>query len=115
MRGGEKADAKGEGLSVARRAGILGAKRTSDRIPLCHPLSLTGGRVELELEDNAFVAWCEVKITERTGVEMEALTGVSIAQLTIYDMCKSVDKSMEISGIRLLKKTGGNSRVYVRP
>ena len=107
--------AKGDVLTVAQLAGIMGSKRTSDLIPLCHPLPLTNSKVELAVEDREIRALCTVKTTGRTGVEMEALTGVSVALLTIYDMCKSVDKGMEISGIRLLRKSGGKSGEYVRP
>lgn len=107
--------AKGDVLTVAQLAGIMGSKRTSDLIPLCHPLPLTNSKVELVLEGTEIHALCTVKTTGRTGVEMEALTGVSVALLTVYDMCKSLDKGMEISGIRLLKKSGGKSGDYVRP
>jgi len=101
--------AKGNVLGVAQLAGIMAAKKTADLIPLCHPLPLSHCRVLLELEENTIRAVCEVKTTSKTGVEMEALTAVSVALLTVYDMCKSLDKSMEISGIRLLQKTGGKS------
>jgi cyclic pyranopterin phosphate synthase len=104
--------AKGDALSVAQLAGIMGAKRTADLIPLCHPLPLTGCRVTLELGDNEILARCTVKTQGRTGVEMEALTGVSVALLTVYDMCKGMDKGMEIHGIRLLEKSGGKSGDY---
>lgn len=110
----EKAFAKGDVLTVAQLAGIMGSKRTSDIIPLCHPLPLTNSKVELTLVENGVHALCTVKTSGRTGVEMEALTGVSVALLTIYDMCKSMDKGMEISGIRLLRKSGGKSGEYVR-
>lgn len=105
--------AKGDVLSVAQLAGIMGAKRTADLIPLCHPLPLAHCRVVLEPEDETIRVECEVRTDNRTGVEMEALTGVSIALLTVYDMCKSLDKGMEITGIRLLRKTGGKSGEYV--
>ena len=103
--------AKGDVLSVARVAGIMAAKRTADLIPLCHPLSLT--RVEIEFtpdEENSRVR-CEttVETQDRTGVEMEALMAVSITALTIYDMCKAVDKAMKIENIRLISKVGGKS------
>ncbi len=110
----QKSAAKGDVLSVAQLAGIMGAKRTSDLIPLCHPLPLTGCRVELELEEQTILVRCSVKTRGRTGVEMEALTGVSTALLTVYDMCKGMDKGMEITGIRLLRKTGGKSGDYER-
>ena len=106
--------AKGDVLGVAQLAGIMAAKKTADLIPLCHPLPLSHCRVLLELEEQAVRAVCEVRTVNRTGVEMEALTGVSVALLTVYDMCKSMDKSMEISGIRLLKKTGGKSGDFER-
>lgn len=109
-----RAFAKGDVLTVAQLAGIMGAKRTSDLIPLCHPLPLSNSKVEMDVEEKGIRATCTVKTRGRTGVEMEALTGVSIALLTIYDMCKSLDKGMEISGIRLLKKTGGKSGEYIR-
>ena len=101
--------AKGNVLGVAQLAGIMAAKKTADLIPLCHPLPLSHCRVLLEPEENTIRAVCEVKTSSKTGVEMEALTGVSVALLTVYDMCKSLDKGMEISGIRLLRKTGGKS------
>ena len=109
--------AKGDVLGVARIAGIMGAKKTSDLIPLCHILNLTKLSVEFELheEKHEIRAFCTAKTTGRTGVEMEALTGVSTALLTIYDMCKAVDKTMEIGQIALLRKSGGKSGDFVRP
>ncbi|MBR9970703.1 cyclic pyranopterin monophosphate synthase MoaC [Magnetospirillum sulfuroxidans] len=105
---------KGDVLAVAQLAGIMGAKRTPDLIPLCHPLALTSVKVELSLapQRNAvdIVATCKLK--GRTGVEMEALTAVSVAALTVYDMVKAVDKSMHITDIRLLHKAGGKSGTY---
>jgi len=106
--------AKGDVLGVAQLAGILGAKKTSDLIPLCHPVPLLHCSVALTLEERSIRAECTVKTENRTGVEMEALTGVSIALLTVYDMCKSMDKGMEISDIALMKKTGGKSGDYFR-
>jgi cyclic pyranopterin phosphate synthase len=102
---------KGDVLSVARIAGIMGAKRTSDLIPLCHPLPVDQVKVELELDDmsNQVQITATAKTTAKTGVEMEALTAVSIAALTIYDMCKAVDRSMHIESIRLVRKQGGKS------
>lgn len=102
---------KGDVLGVAATAGIMGAKRTSDLIPMCHILPITGCRVwfETDAEHREIRCYCTVKITGRTGVEMEALTGVSVALLTIYDMCKALDKSMEIGNIYLCQKTGGKS------
>lgn len=110
----KRAFAKGDVLTVAQLAGIMGSKRTSDLIPLCHPLPLSNSKVELTIEENTIHALCTVKTCGKTGVEMEALTGVSIALLTVYDMCKSIDKGMEISGIRLLKKSGGKSGDFAR-
>ena len=108
--------AKGDVLGVARLAGIMGAKKTSELIPLCHPLPITGVSVEFTLlpEDCAVEAAATARITGKTGVEMEALTAVSTALLTIYDMCKALDKSMEITDIRLEEKSGGKSGHYKR-
>jgi len=102
---------KGDVLAVAATAGIAGAKRTSDLIPMCHILPLTNCKVDFRMNEKecAIFCTCTVKVTGKTGVEMEALTGVSAALLTIYDMCKALDKKMEITDIRLLKKTGGKS------
>ncbi len=108
--------AKGDVLGIARIAGIMAAKKVDELIPLTHPLLIT--KVDLEfqfcLEDFSIDIRATVGISGKTGVEMEALTAVSIAALTIYDMCKAVDKSMVISNIRLLRKTGGKSGTYVR-
>ena len=103
---------KGDVLGIARLAGIMGAKKTPDLIPLCHPLALTSVRVELELGATAVEIAATVALKGRTGVEMEALTAVSVAALTVYDMCKSVDKSMVIDAIRLTHKSGGRSGTY---
>lgn len=102
---------KGDVLSVARIAGIMGAKKTSELIPLCHMLNLTKVEVEFELEPQecSITAICRVKTVGKTGVEMEALTGVQIALLTIYDMCKAVDKNMHMEDIHLCEKSGGKS------
>ncbi len=105
---------KGDVLEVARLAGIMAAKRTSELIPLCHPLALTSIRVTLTLDDKKIKIEAEVQTVGRTGVEMEALTAVSIAALTIYDMCKAVDREMQISEVKLVKKTGGKSGEYFR-
>lgn len=107
---------KGDVLSVAQLAGIIGAKRTADLIPLCHPLPLSKVEVGLELDEKVpgVRITATVRITGRTGVEMEALTAVSTAALTVYDMCKAVDRGMEITDIRLEKKTGGKSGTYDR-
>lgn len=109
--------AKGNVLGVARIAGIMGAKRTSELIPLCHILNLTKLNVDFELhpESCTIEAICTAKTTGKTGVEMEALTGVSVTLLTIYDMCKAVDKTMEIGEIHLAEKTGGKSGHFVNP
>lgn len=105
------AHAKGDVLGVARLAGIMGAKRTADLIPLCHPLSLTRVEIELTPVDGESAVRCRatVETRGRTGVEMEALCAVQISLLTIYDMCKAVDRGMCISDVRLVEKTGGRS------
>jgi len=105
---------KGDVLGVARVAGILGVKQTSSLIPMCHPLSMNKCGIDFEIDEigNVITAICTVKIDGKTGVEMEALTGVSIALLTIYDMCKAIDKHMEITEIHLVNKTGGKSGEY---
>ncbi|PPF47693.1 MULTISPECIES: cyclic pyranopterin monophosphate synthase MoaC [unclassified Rathayibacter] len=100
---------KGEALGVARIAGILGAKATSTLIPLCHPLALDGVDVDLEPQDGRVRIEARVRTTGRTGVEMEALTAVSVAALTVYDMIKAVDRGAAITGIRVLAKAGGRS------
>lgn len=107
---------KGDVLSVARLAGIMGAKRTPDLIPLCHPLALTSVQVDLTLDEarNAIDITATCKLTGKTGVEMEALTAVSVAALTVYDMCKAVDKGMQIADIRLTHKSGGKSGTFDR-
>ncbi len=101
--------AKGDVLAVARIAGIMAAKRTSDLIPLCHPLPLSGVEVGLELIDTGVRVTATVRTTHGTGVEMEALSAVSVALLTIYDMAKAIDRGMTIGGVRLLAKSGGRS------
>ena len=107
--------AKGDVLAVARIAGIQGAKRCSDLIPLCHPLPLSQVSVRFEADgDDALRIEAECRVTGRTGVEMEALTAVSVAALTVYDMCKAVDKGMEIEAVRLARKEGGRSGTWVR-
>ena len=107
---------KGDVLGVARVAGIMAAKQTPQLIPLCHPLPLGKSAVDFHTDEAAgtVTATCTVKVSGQTGVEMEALTGVSVALLTIYDMLKAVDKGMEIGGIRLMKKTGGKSGTFCR-
>lgn len=105
---------KGDVLSIARLAGIMGAKRTPELIPLCHPLALSSVKVDLEVSPQGdgvdITATC--KIEAKTGVEMEALTAVSVAALTVYDMCKAVDRGMVIGDIRLTHKSGGKSGIY---
>ena len=108
---------KGDVLGVARLAGIMAAKRTADLIPLCHPLALSKVAVDLVADDAlpGIRIRATVRTTGQTGVEMEALTAASVAALTIYDMCKAVDRGMEITTTRLLKKSGGKSGEFVRP
>ena len=101
----EKALPKGDALNTARIAGVMAAKRTPDLIPLCHGLNLTAVDVEFEVGEGEISIVVTARARDRTGVEMEALTAVSVAALTIYDMCKAVDKGMEIGGIKLLQKT----------
>jgi len=110
------AHAKGDVLGVARIAGIMAAKRTADLIPLCHPLALARVAVDLEPqpERNAVRCQATVETRSRTGVEMEALTAVQVALLTVYDMCKAVDRGMTLTDIRLLEKSGGQSGVWRR-
>jgi cyclic pyranopterin phosphate synthase len=105
---------KGDPLEAARLAGIMAAKRTSDLIPLCHPLPLTHIDVKAAIEETGVALEAEVSTNAQTGVEMEALTAVSVAALTIYDMCKALEKGMTITDIRLETKTGGKSGTYVR-
>ncbi|MCF0105298.1 MAG: cyclic pyranopterin monophosphate synthase MoaC [Holdemanella sp.] len=104
---------KGDVLGVARIAGIMAAKKTSELIPLCHLLPLTKCQIDFEIKEDYIEAYCMVKTVGKTGVEMEALTGVQIALLTIYDMCKAIDKSMVISDVHLLNKSGGKSGDFV--
>jgi cyclic pyranopterin phosphate synthase len=106
---------KGDALSVARVAGIMAAKRTSDLIPLCHPLPITKVSVEFAFLDGGIAVTATVRCTGQTGVEMEALTAASVALLTLYDMGKAVDKAMVIDGVRLLTKTGGKSGDWAAP
>jgi len=107
----ERGFKKGDVLSVAQLAGIMGAKRTPDLIPLCHPLMLTSVKVHLTCDPsrNAVDIEATCKLSGKTGVEMEALTAVSVAALTVYDMCKAVDKAMHITDVRLVHKAGGKS------
>lgn len=106
---------KGDVLGVARVAGIMAVKQTSSLIPMCHTLLITKCSVDFEIDEEhlEIKAVCTAKVEGKTGVEMEALTGVSVALLTIYDMCKAIDKRMEITGIHLAKKTGGKSGLFV--
>ena len=106
---------KGPVIQTAVIGGIQGAKRTSELIPMCHPLPLTGVDIEINLEGEYAIIKVITKTKDRTGVEMEALTAASIAALTIYDMCKSINKSITIESICLLEKTGGKSGKYIRP
>lgn len=108
---------KGDVIATARIAGIMAVKRTHELIPLCHPLAVTKVTVEFEplAGDRGLRVTTEVRVKGQTGVEMEALTGTSVACLTLYDMLKAADKSMEISGIRLLEKSGGRSGTYLAP
>ena len=107
--------AKGEVLAVARVAAIQAAKRCADLIPLCHPLALSKVQVDFsEISDTQLEIRVQCRLSGQTGVEMEALTGVSVAALTIYDMCKAMDKGMTISAVRLLEKTGGKSGDWLR-
>ncbi len=108
---------KGDVLAVARVAGIMAVKRTSDLIPMCHPIMLTQSTIEFELDEagSLITVVCTARLEGKTGVEMEALTGAAVALLTIYDMCKAIDKGMEITSVYLAKKTGGKSGVYLNP
>jgi cyclic pyranopterin phosphate synthase len=108
---------KGDVLAVARLAGIMAAKRTAELIPLCHPLALTGVDIAFEPDEagGTLEITATARIAARTGVEMEAMTAASVAALTIYDMCKSVDRGMVIGSIRLLHKSGGKSGSFDRP
>lgn len=105
---------KGDVLAVAQVAGIMAAKRTWELIPMCHPLQLTGVDVRFELTEDTVEIRAEVRCKGETGVEMEALTAVSAAALTVYDMCKALQKDMEITDIRLLRKSGGKSGDFIR-
>ena len=108
---------KGDVLGIARIAGIQGAKKTSDLIPLCHPIALTRVAVDFEVQADKACVVCTAtaEVNGQTGVEMEALTAVQVALLTIYDMCKAVDRGMTINGVKLLEKHGGKSGSFVAP
>jgi len=103
--------AKGPLIHTAVLAGIMGAKKTSDLVPLCHPLALDKVGIDIEVKKNEMIIRCEARISSKTGVEMEALTGASIAALTIYDMCKGLSHEIEIGPIKLLSKTGGKKDI----
>lgn len=105
---------KGDVLSIAQVGGIMGAKKTGDIIPMCHNISISGANITFDIKEREIQIEAEVKTMGKTGVEMEALTAVSVAALTIYDMCKAVDKEMTIENIRLVKKVGGKSGEYIR-
>lgn len=105
---------KGDVLGVARVAGIMGSKRTSDLVPMCHPIGLDAVEIAFELVEDGVLIEATALATARTGVEMEALTAVSVAALTIYDMCKSIDRAMAVDGICLMEKSGGRSGHYRR-
>jgi len=112
----DRAITKGDVLEVARLAGIMAAKRTGELIPLCHPLPISGSTVDFEWEgDDLLRIEATVRVIARTGVEMEALTAVAVAALTVYDMCKSVDRTMAIESIRLEEKSGGRTGQFRRP
>jgi cyclic pyranopterin monophosphate synthase len=106
---------KGDALGVARVAGIMAAKRTPDLVPLCHPLAISGVTVDLEVVDHAVAITATVRTADRTGVEMEALTAVSVAALTVVDMVKAVDKAAVITDVRIESKSGGKSGSWQRP
>ncbi len=112
----DKTVPKGDVLAAARIAGIMAVKKTPELIPLCHTLLISKIQIDFELqpENSKIVCSCSVKLTGKTGAEMEALTGVSVALLTIYDMCKAIDKSMEINAVHLEEKSGGKSGLYKR-
>ena len=110
----ENGVAKGNVMEIARIAGIQAAKKTSDLVPLCHPIPITGIHLDLELHDRELWIRAEVKADAKTGAEMEALTAVSVAALVVYDMCKGIDHGMEIGSIQLVEKEGGKSGLYRR-
>jgi cyclic pyranopterin phosphate synthase len=106
---------KGDALEVARIAGIMAAKKTAELVPLCHPISLGAVEVFFEADDHGIVVFARVRTAERTGVEMEAMTAVSVAALTIYDMVKGTERGVEITALRLLEKSGGRSGLWTAP
>ena len=105
---------KGDALAVARIAGIMAAKKTSELIPLCHPIGLNTVEVEIAVEDGQLVVLATAETSDRTGVEMEAMTAASVAALTLYDMAKGIDRAMRISTVELVEKSGGKSGVFKR-
>jgi cyclic pyranopterin phosphate synthase len=107
---------KGDVLAVARVAGIMAAKRTGELIPMCHPIAVSSVETDFQVDeaDSSITVLVTVRTRDRTGVEMEALTGAAVAALTIYDMCKAVDRSMTVTDLQLLKKTGGRSGTFTR-
>src|SRR6059058_4055264 len=106
---------KGDALATARIAGIMGAKRTPDLVPLCHPIAITGAKVDLEVADDAVLIQAQVKTTDRTGVEMEALTAVAVAGLAVIDMVKAIDPAAVLSDVRVELKEGGKTGHWERP
>ena len=106
---------KGDAMATARIAGIMGAKRTPDLVPLCHPIAITGVKLDLQLEDEAVRITATVKTTDRTGVEMEALTAVAVAGLTLHDMVKAVDPAAVLDAVRVERKDGGKTGSWTRP
>ena len=104
---------KGDVLAVARVAGIMAAKKTSDLIPLCHPIALSSATVDFDFENKGLRVTATARTSGQTGVEMEALTAVNVALLTVYDMCKAVDRGMTITGVKLMEKHGGKSGSFV--
>ena len=106
---------KGDALATARIAGIMGAKRTPDLVPLCHPIAITGVKLDLQLADEAVHITATVKTTDRTGVEMEALTAVAVAGLTLHDMVKAVDPAAVLDAVQVERKTGGKTGTWSRP
>ena len=105
---------KGDALAVARIAGIMAAKKTSELIPLCHPIALTAVEVDIAVEDGNLVITATAETSDRTGVEMEAMTAASVAALTLYDMAKGIDRAMRISSVELMEKSGGKSGAFRR-
>lgn len=105
---------KGDVLAVAQVAGIMAAKKTSDLVPMCHPIAITSVdiRFEIDKQRSAVAVYCTAKTRDRTGIEMEAITGASLAAITVYDMCKAVDRAMRITGLELVEKSGGASGTY---